>query len=59
MTLDPTVTVRVVQANGTTNNPPVAVPLTTLVSYPSLSLHPFWITVERGKVTAIDEQFVP
>jgi len=59
MTLDPNVTVRVVQANGTTNNPPVAVPLTKLISYPSLSLHPFWLTVERGKVTAIDEQFVP
>ena len=59
MTLDPNVTVNVVQANGTTNNPPVGVPLTTLASYPSLSLHPFWITVERGKVTAIDEQFVP
>jgi hypothetical protein len=59
MPLDPTVTVRVVQANGTTNNPPVAVPLSRLVTYPTLSLHPFWITVERGKVTAIDEQFVP
>ena len=59
MTLDPAVTVRVVQANGTTNNPPVAVPLARLASYPSLSQHPFWLTFERGQVTAIDEQFVP
>ncbi len=59
MTLDPYVQVRVVQSGGTAHNPPVAAPLASLASYPTLSLHPFWITVEGGKVTAIDEQFVP
>ena len=52
-------TVKVVQANGKTYTAPVAVPLATLVSYPALPSHPFWITVTKGKVTAIDEQFVP
>jgi len=59
MTLDPNVHVRVVQAGGTVHNVPVTVPLSTLATYPALGMHPFWITVERGKVTEIDEQFVP
>jgi hypothetical protein len=59
MTLDPDVHVRVVQAGGTVHNPPVSVPLASLANYPTLALHPFWITIERGLVTQIDEQFVP
>jgi len=59
MPLDADVNVRVVQAGGSVHNPPVSVPLTTLVTYPALAQHPFWITTERGTVTKIDEQFVP
>src|SRR5690349_24989012 len=58
-TLSPNVGARVVQANGTVNNPPVAVPIAKLSKYPDLSQHPFWITLKNGVVSEVDEQFVP
>jgi hypothetical protein len=51
--------VKVVQAGGSVHTVPVAVPQHTLATYPALSMHPFWITVQRGVVTEVDEQFVP
>ena len=57
--LSPDAGARVVQANGTVNNPPVAVPIASLSSYPSLSQHPFWVTLTNGAVSEVDEQFVP
>jgi hypothetical protein len=57
--LSPNAGARVVQANGTVNNPPVAVPIASLSSYPSLSQHPFWLMFTNGAVSEVDEQFVP
>ena len=58
-TLSPNAGARVVQANGTVNNPPVAVPIASLSSYPDLSQHPFWVTLKNGVVSEVEEQFVP
>jgi len=57
--LSPSAGARVVQTHGTVNNPPVAVPIASLSSYPNLSQHPFWLTLTNGAVSQVDEQFVP
>ena len=59
LNLDPKAEVRLVQVGGKVHNPPVPASLSTLASYAALPDHPFWITIRRGIVTAIDEQFVP
>jgi hypothetical protein len=59
MPLEADAVVKVVQAGGTVHTDPVAVPQSALASYPALALHPFWITIQRGVVTEVDEQFVP
>jgi guanyl-specific ribonuclease Sa len=59
MPLEADAVVKVVQAGGTVHTDPVAVPQSKLASYPALPNHPFWITIQRGVVTEVDEQFVP
>jgi ABC-type Fe3+-hydroxamate transport system substrate-binding protein len=59
MPLEADAVVKVVQAGGSVHTNPVAVPQSTLASYPALPDHPFWITIQRGVVTEVDEQFVP
>jgi len=57
--LSPDAGARVVQAGGKVHTTPVAVPIASLSSYPNLSQHPFWLTLTRGTVSEVDEQFVP
>jgi ABC-type Fe3+-hydroxamate transport system substrate-binding protein len=59
MPLEADAVVKVVQAGGSVHTVPVAVPQRILASYPALPEHPFWITIQRGVVTEVDEQFVP
>jgi hypothetical protein len=59
MPLEADAVVKVVQAGATVHRDPVDVPERRLASYPALPEHQFWITVQRGVVTEVDEQFVP
>jgi hypothetical protein len=54
-----TARVQLVRVNATVENPPPDATLTQLSTYSGLGHAPFWITIERGQVTEIIEQFVP
>jgi hypothetical protein len=59
MPLDPKAIVQLVIINGVPHTTPVAVPQAKLATYTQLTVAPFWITIERGTVTVVMEQFVP
>ena len=57
--LEPTAPVQLVLVNGVAQNPPVNATQAELATYSGLARAPFWITIERGQVAAVIEQFVP
>lgn len=57
--LEATALVRLVQVNGVPHTDPLPQTQAQLASYSALTHAPFWITIERGSVTEVIEQFVP
>jgi hypothetical protein len=57
--LEPTAVVRLVQVNGVPHTDPLPQTQAQFANYSALTRAPFWITIERGNVTEVIEQFVP
>ena len=57
--LEPTALVRLVLVNGQAHTDPLPQTPANLANYSALTHAPFWITIERGNVTEVIEQFVP
>ena len=59
LTLAPNAIVKLLHVNGTDHTIPIAVPQSTLSTYPAIGVRVFWITVSGTTVIEIDEQFTP
>ena len=57
--LAPDVLIRILRTATTVLTNPASISPTALAHQPELKFRPFWITIERGSVSDVEEQYIP